>query len=184
LREINWLENEIEDFEKDVRQLRRKRKEATEKAEGLDYVVRRFQRSSFNSERCYFDDLRIDNLLRDYEKDRISQHALLKKIRSEHKFQPTWVDSVSDKAEGALENPISQAVFSAIGYVASTALEQIAKTGKDLPLLHLMDDDFDDDDDDDDDDDSDDSDDSDDGRRKRDKNRGKKRREFSRHRGF
>jgi chromosome segregation ATPase len=169
LREINWLESEIESLQNEARRLSRDQKEATKKLEGLDYVVRRFQRSNFNSDRCYFDDLHVENLLKDFDKDRINQHNLLKKIRAEHKFHPTWVDSMTDKAEGALENPVSQAVFSAIEFVASTTMEQIAKRGRGMPLIDFIDDGSDDDSDD---------------QRKGEKEKRLNRRDFSKHRGF
>jgi len=122
---IRWIGDEIGQLQPQVADLAARSKGADEVSDGLDFVVRRYQQSNYDSDRSYFDggsDLTV--LVARFLSGAISRDQLWQQIRQEQKFEPTWAET---NAGSVVNHPLTGVLLHAMVEVAGAALQQSAQ---------------------------------------------------------
>lgn len=125
---IRWLGEEIDRLAKNVPDLVTRTKELDARQEGLDFVVRRFQQSNFDSQRSYFRSTsEIERTLAQLETGAVTRDALWSTIRSHQAFEPTWVEQ---NAGSVVQHPLTGVLLHAMVEVAGAALQHAASSSR------------------------------------------------------
>lgn len=121
---IRWLGDEIDRLAKNVPDLVTRTKELDARQEGLDFVVRRFQQSNFDSQRSYFRSTsEIESTLAQLETGAVTRDALWSTIRSHQAFDPTWIEQ---NGGSLVQHPLTGVLLHAMVEVAGAALQHAA----------------------------------------------------------
>ncbi len=124
---VKWLSTEIDELEPQVTKLSAAYQQLEEQATGLDFVVRRYQQSNFDSERSSFENgFDMDEYLDRFRKGVTDKDSLWQSIRSRQQFAPTWIEQTAGGATNALEHPLAQVLAQAMVQAAGAALQQSA----------------------------------------------------------
>ena len=101
---------------------------SNDQSAGLDFVVRRYQQSNFDSQRSYFEEgfhprEQIDR----FRKGVTSKDDLWQAIRLRQEFEPTWVEKSAGQAGSAINSPLAQVLMHAMVEAAGAAMSQSAR---------------------------------------------------------
>lgn len=122
---IHWVGEELTRLQPQVSDLTARSKEADGVSDGLDFVVRRYQQSNYDSERSYFDGgSDITSLVSRFQSGAISRDQLWQGIRQDQKFEPTWAET---NARDVVNHPLTGVLLHAMVEVAGAALQQSAQ---------------------------------------------------------
>lgn len=122
------LTQQIDELEPDLQELSTRYADLEQQSGGLDFVVRRYRQSNFDSQRSYFDDdFRVREQIERFRQGIIDKDALWQAIQLRQKFEPTWVEQSAGTAEQVLNSPLAHVLMHAMVEVAGAALSQSAR---------------------------------------------------------
>src|SRR5690606_18460663 len=104
---LAWITQQIDELEPSLRQLSERYADLEQQSGGLDFVVRRYRQSNFDSQRSFFDDdFRVREQIERFRQGIIDKDALWQAIQLRQKFEPTWVEQSAGTAEQVLDSPL------------------------------------------------------------------------------
>ncbi|MEZ6052837.1 MAG: hypothetical protein R3C02_15865 [Planctomycetaceae bacterium] len=124
---VKWLSTEIDRLQPQVVAISSTYRNLEEQASGLDFVLRRYQQSNFDSERSSFENgFDVDEYIDRFRKGVTDKDSLWQSIRSRQDFAPTWIEQTAGGASNVLEHPLAQVLAQAMVQAAGAALQQSA----------------------------------------------------------
>jgi hypothetical protein len=139
--EIRWLNKQLDESRQNGQQLFQERTAWEEKLGGLDYLVRRFHLSEYDSQRSMFPasyDPRP--LVERYLRGEINRESLWQGISELQRFAPTWVQEryedqygnrrrASDSDDNLYDSDVSTVLVRVLGELAGAALKGAVQRG-------------------------------------------------------
>jgi hypothetical protein len=125
---LAWLTQQIDELEPKLRRLSTHYADLEQQSAGLDFVVRRYRQSNFDSQRSFFDDdFHVRAQIERFRQGVIDKDVLWQAIRLRQQFEPTWVEKSAGNAEQVLNSPLAHVLMHAMVEVAGAALSQSAR---------------------------------------------------------
>jgi hypothetical protein len=121
---IRQLEREIAEVEPRVSDLSRQCELLEHQGQGLDFVVRRFQQSNFDSERSKFPaGFDVGPFVDRFRKGVTDKDDLWQTIKSRQEFEPTWVEQTGRSGTQVFESPLANVLARAMMEAAGAAMQ-------------------------------------------------------------
>lgn len=143
--EIAWLNKQLQETRENGEQLYRERAAWEEKLSGLDYIVRRFHLSEYDSQRSMFpDSFDPGPYVDQYLRGEINRDGLWQALSEMQRFAPTWVqeryeqqygrrghrrDADDDSDDHLFDSDMSMVLVRVLGEIAGAALRGTATRG-------------------------------------------------------
>jgi hypothetical protein len=141
--EVSWLNKQLQEARDNGQQLFAERAAWEEKLAGLDYIVRRFHLSEYDSQRSMFpDSFDPRPHVERYLHGEINREGLWESLSELQRFAPTWVqeryeeqygrrrrrDSDDDDSDNEVsDSDVSTVLFRVLGEIAGAALSNAAR---------------------------------------------------------
>ncbi len=120
---IRFLEREIASVEPRVSDLSGHFDRLERQSQGLDFVIRRFQQSNFDSQRSNFTSgFEIGSHIDRFRKGVTDKEDLWQTLRSRQEFEPSWVEQTGRGGVEMIESPLGQVLMRAMLEAAGASM--------------------------------------------------------------
>lgn len=124
------IESELEQNQRQIRELDSSRREATQRIAGLEGVVNRCRQQNFDANRSYFEpSLPVEELMAEYVSGAITADGLWQALAKCQKFQPLTSSSAAQVAVDVLTSPAASRALVQAMVIAADVLGGAASQG-------------------------------------------------------
>jgi len=129
--EMTWLREESDKLKEQRRDLTDRYGELCQRANGIDYVVRRFHQAEFDSPRSVFPrSFSLDESIALFLEGTLIRESLWAKISRHQSFTPHWTTNAAESGGKILESPLTQVALHALLQIgAAIASQKIRNSG-------------------------------------------------------